>query len=102
MTETAVTVQVVSAVSNLLGNTPLEKAMHDNLLRLGPPPFDAADRDFAHNGRSALVAVNRCSCPLNRPCQSDSEPAEFGSGNRHPQPGPETFGHVRQDPQRHE
>jgi hypothetical protein len=31
--------QVVSAVSNLLENTPLEKAMHDNLLRLGPPPF---------------------------------------------------------------
>src|SRR5262249_24790495 len=47
MTETAVKAQVVSAVSNLLGNTPLEKAMHDNLLRLGPPPFDEADRDFA-------------------------------------------------------
>jgi aminobenzoyl-glutamate utilization protein B len=44
MTETAVKTQVVSAVSNLLGNTPLEKAMHDNLLRLGPPPFDDADR----------------------------------------------------------
>ena len=35
MTETAVKAQVVSAVSNLLGNTPLEKAMHDNLQRLG-------------------------------------------------------------------
>jgi hypothetical protein len=33
-----------SQISNLLGNTPLEKAMHDNLLRLGPPPFDDADR----------------------------------------------------------
>ena len=31
MTETTVEAQVVSAVSNLLGNTPLEKAMHDNL-----------------------------------------------------------------------
>src|ERR1700755_3674347 len=40
MTETAVKAEVVSAVSNLLGNTPLEQAMHDNLLRLGPPPFD--------------------------------------------------------------
>ena len=37
--------KVVSAVSNLLGNTPLERAMQDNLDRLGPPPFDAADRE---------------------------------------------------------
>ena len=36
MTETRVKAQVVSAVSNLMGNTPMEKAMHDNLLRLGP------------------------------------------------------------------
>jgi aminobenzoyl-glutamate utilization protein B len=54
MTETAVEVQVVSAVSNLLGNTPLEKAMHDNLQRLGPPPFDAADRDFARKIQATL------------------------------------------------
>ena len=40
----AVESQVVSAVSNLLANTPLEKAMQDNLQRLGPPPFDDADR----------------------------------------------------------
>ncbi len=44
MTETKVTAQVVSAVSNLLANTPLERAMQDNLDRLGPPPFDEADR----------------------------------------------------------
>src|SRR5204863_3144939 len=31
MTETRVETQVVSAVSNLLGDTPLEKAMYDNL-----------------------------------------------------------------------
>src|SRR5215510_12120580 len=43
MSETRVESQVVSAVSNLLGNTPLEKAMFDNLQRLGPPPFDDAD-----------------------------------------------------------
>jgi amidohydrolase len=55
MTETAVQVQVVSAVSNLLGNTPLEKAMHDNLLRLGPPPFDEADRHFARKIQAMLT-----------------------------------------------
>ena len=47
MTETAVSTKVVSAVSNLLGNTPLEQAMQNNLDRLGPPPFDDEDRAFA-------------------------------------------------------
>lgn len=47
MTETTVETRVISAVSNLLGNTPLEKAMHDNFMRLGPPPFDEADRALA-------------------------------------------------------
>ena len=47
MTETKVETRVISAVSNLLGNAPLEKAMHDSLLRLGPPPFDEGDRTLA-------------------------------------------------------
>lgn len=47
MTETSVSSQVVSAVSNLLGNTPLEEAMHANFLRLGPPGFTDEDRAFA-------------------------------------------------------
>jgi len=47
MTETTVETQVVSAVSNLLGNTPLEEVLHANLERLGPPPFTAEDRAFA-------------------------------------------------------
>ncbi len=54
MTETKVNMQVISAVSNLLGNTPLEKAMHDNLQRLGPPPFDEADRAFARKIQATL------------------------------------------------
>ena len=54
MTETSVKTQVVSAVSNLMGNTPLEKAMHDNLQRLGPPPFDEADREFARKIQATL------------------------------------------------
>jgi aminobenzoyl-glutamate utilization protein B len=47
MTETTVETQVISAVSNLLANEPLEAALHANLERLGPPPFTAEDRDFA-------------------------------------------------------
>ena len=47
MTETKVTFQVVSGMSNLLGNSPLEQAMFRNFERLGPPQFDAADRAFA-------------------------------------------------------
>ncbi|WP_342629231.1 M20 family metallopeptidase [Nguyenibacter vanlangensis] len=49
MTETTVTCQVVSGMANLLGNPPLEAAMQANLERLGPPPFDEADRAFARD-----------------------------------------------------
>jgi aminobenzoyl-glutamate utilization protein B len=55
MTETRVESQVVSAVSNLLANAPLEKAMHDNLQRLGPPPFDDADRAAAAKFQATLT-----------------------------------------------
>src|ERR1700728_3929324 len=54
MTETSVSAKVVSAVSNLLGNTPLEKAMYTNMERLGPPPFDDADRAFAAKIQATL------------------------------------------------
>jgi len=54
MTETTVTTKVISAVSNLLGNAPLEQAMHANLRRLGPPPFDEADRAFARQIQATL------------------------------------------------
>ena len=56
MTETKVEVKVWSAVSNLLGNTPLEKAMQGQLERLGPPPFDAADRKYAAEIQATLSA----------------------------------------------
>src|SRR5690348_14199045 len=55
MSETRMESQVVSAVSNLLANTPLEKAMHDNLERLGPPPFDDADRAFPAKIQATLT-----------------------------------------------
>jgi aminobenzoyl-glutamate utilization protein B len=54
MTETTVETQVVSAVSNLLGNTPLEEVLHANLERLGPPQFTAEDRDFAARIQATL------------------------------------------------
>ncbi len=54
MTETAVKSVVISAVSNLLGNTPMERALQDNLDRLGPPPFDDADRAKAAEFQATL------------------------------------------------
>jgi aminobenzoyl-glutamate utilization protein B len=54
MTETKVSYAVVSAVSNMLANTPLEQAMYQNMLRLGPVPFDAADREYAAKIQATL------------------------------------------------
>ncbi|RZK96985.1 MAG: amidohydrolase, partial [Methylobacterium sp.] len=54
MTETRLERRVVSGMSNLLGNRPLEQAMFDNLQRLGPPPFDAADRSLAEAFRKTV------------------------------------------------
>jgi aminobenzoyl-glutamate utilization protein B len=54
MTETTVQSTIMSAVSNLLGNTPLEQAMHGNFERLGPVPFDDADRDYARRIQATL------------------------------------------------
>jgi aminobenzoyl-glutamate utilization protein B len=56
MTETRVEARVVSAVSNLLGNTPLEEAMQRQLDHLGAPPFDAADRKYAAEIQATLTA----------------------------------------------
>jgi aminobenzoyl-glutamate utilization protein B len=55
MTETRMEHRVVSAVSNLMPNAPLERAMHDNLMRLGPPPFDEVDRAFAAKIQATLT-----------------------------------------------
>lgn len=54
MTETTVTARVVSAVSALLPNPPLEALMEAHALRLGPPDFDAADVPFAEAIRATL------------------------------------------------
>jgi aminobenzoyl-glutamate utilization protein B len=54
MTETKVEVRIISAVSNLLGNTPLERAMADALEQIGPPAFDSADETFARQIQTTL------------------------------------------------
>ena len=46
MSETKMEMRIVSAVSDLVGNEPLEAAMHDILEDLGPPHWD--DRDVAY------------------------------------------------------
>ncbi len=55
MTETKMEMRIISAVSNLLSNTPLEQALHGVMEELGPPHFDEADKDFAGKIRSTLT-----------------------------------------------
>src|ERR1700724_821052 len=54
MTETKVEMRIISAVSNILDNTPLEQALLRVMEDLGPPHFDDADKDFAAKIRSPL------------------------------------------------
>ena len=54
MTGTKLDIRVISGMSNLLGNKPLERTMQANLQRLGPPPFDADDRAFAEQIRATV------------------------------------------------
>ena len=44
MTGTTVRSEIISGDANLVGNSPLEALMHDNLTELGPPQFDDTDR----------------------------------------------------------
>jgi aminobenzoyl-glutamate utilization protein B len=55
MTETKMEMQIISAVSNILPNTPLEEALHRIMEDLGPPHFDEKDHDFAAKIRSTLT-----------------------------------------------
>ena len=54
MTETEVEMRIISAVSNILFNTPLEEALHGIMQELGPPHFDEADKDFAAKIQATL------------------------------------------------
>lgn len=54
MTETEVHVKQLSGDANLVGNTVLEGLMHENLVALGSPGFDAADQAFAATFQKTL------------------------------------------------
>lgn len=54
MTETKVESRVISALSNLLPNSPLMAVMQDVWEQLGPPVFDDADTAFANSIRDTL------------------------------------------------
>lgn len=56
MTETTLSMQTFSAVSNLVGNRPLEEAMQSAFDRLGPVQFDEEDREFARAIRKTFGA----------------------------------------------
>jgi aminobenzoyl-glutamate utilization protein B len=55
MTQTSVEARVISAVSNLVGNGPLERLMHDAFVRLGPPDFDEEDHAVAAMFQATLT-----------------------------------------------
>ncbi|WP_375572378.1 hypothetical protein ABWH93_05470 [Seohaeicola saemankumensis] len=55
MSGTKVASQVFSAVSNLVGNRPLEEAMQAAFDSLGPVPFDESDLAFAREIRATLT-----------------------------------------------
>jgi aminobenzoyl-glutamate utilization protein B len=54
MTETSVDIRIISAMSDLVGNQPLEEAMYDAMRELGAPSFDQADREFARAIQATL------------------------------------------------
>jgi aminobenzoyl-glutamate utilization protein B len=47
MTETRMVSQQLSGDANLVGSAALERTMYANMMRLGPPRFDDADKAFA-------------------------------------------------------
>ncbi|MCO4054477.1 MAG: amidohydrolase [Bosea sp.] len=54
MTETKVEMRIISAVSNMVGNEPLEAALQGIMEELGPPHFDDEDKRFAEAIRATL------------------------------------------------
>jgi aminobenzoyl-glutamate utilization protein B len=55
MTETKVEVKIISAVSNIMPNAPLEQALYKIMEELGPPHFDETDKNFAGQIQGTLT-----------------------------------------------
>ncbi|WP_027053601.1 M20 family metallopeptidase [Mesorhizobium erdmanii] len=55
MTETSVKMQITGGYSNLLPNKALYDVMYENMSRVGPPPFDRADYEFAQELRKMAL-----------------------------------------------
>jgi aminobenzoyl-glutamate utilization protein B len=98
MTETKMEMRIISAVSNLLPNTPLEQALHGIMEELGPPHFDKADKDFAEKIRSTLTEKDIASVyrsigmdPTERPLADFLVPLD---AKRNPQIGSTDVGDV--------
>ncbi len=98
MTETKVEMRIISAVSNLLPNTPLEGALLRVMEDLGPPHFDDADKAFAAKIRSTLSEQDIASVyraigmePTDRPLADFLVPLD---ANRNPQIGSTDVGDV--------
>jgi aminobenzoyl-glutamate utilization protein B len=98
MTETRVEMRIISAVSNLLPNTPLEAALLRVMEDLGPPHFDDADEAFAAKIRSTLSEQDIASVyraigmePTDRPLADFLVPLD---ARRNPQIGSTDVGDV--------
>jgi aminobenzoyl-glutamate utilization protein B len=98
MTETRVEMRIISAVSNVLSNTPLEQALHGIMEELGPPHFDEADKDFAGKIRATLTEQDIASVyrsigmdPTDRPLADFLVPLD---AKRNPQIGSTDVGDV--------
>ncbi|MBR1271685.1 amidohydrolase [Bradyrhizobium sp. AUGA SZCCT0222] len=98
MTETSVEMKIISAVSNVLDNTPLEQTLHRIMEELGPPHFDAADNEFAAKIRATLTENDIASVyhsigmdPTDRPLADFIVPLD---AKRNPQIGSTDVGDV--------
>jgi aminobenzoyl-glutamate utilization protein B len=98
MTETKVEMRIISAVSNIMPNTPLEETLHRVMQELGPPRFDEADEDFAAKIRATLTDKDIASVyhtigmdPTDRPLADFLVPLD---AKRNPQIGSTDVGDV--------
>ncbi len=98
MTETKMEMRIISAVSNVLSNTPLEQTLHGIMEDLGPPRFDDTDEKFAAKIRSTLSEKDIAAVyhaigmdPTDRPLADFTVPLD---AKRNPQIGSTDVGDV--------